>query len=166
MEKIVFLERGTFRVEFRRPTFDHEWMEHGETWPHQVVERLAQATIAICNKLPLREAELSRLPRLKLITVAATGVDNIDLAYCRSHGIAVSNTRNYAGHSLPEHVLMLMLPLRRNLVSYREDVKLGRWHKAKQFCLLDYPLHELHGRNQEFDWDKRIGNDEAERFAG
>jgi glycerate dehydrogenase len=144
MEKIVFLERNTFRVEFRRPDFDHEWTEHSETWPNQVVERLREATIAICNKLPLQEAELSCLPRLKLIAVAATGVDNIDLAYCRSHGIAVSNTRNYAGHSLPEHVLMLMLTLRRNLVSYREDVKQGRWHEAKQFCLLDYPLHDLH----------------------
>jgi glycerate dehydrogenase len=145
MEKIVFLERNTFRVDFRRPAFAHEWTDYGETWPNQVVERLREATIAICNKLPLRESELSRLPRLKLIAVAATGVDNIDLAYCRSHGIAVSNTRNYAEHSLPEHVLMLMLTLRRNLVSYREDVKQGRWHEAKQFCLLDYPLHDLHG---------------------
>jgi glycerate dehydrogenase len=95
-EIIVFLERNTFNVPFRRPAFDHEWSEFGETAPGEVVERLTPATIAICNKLPLRAETLSQLPKLKLIAVAATGVDNVDLAYCRSHEIAVCNTRGYA----------------------------------------------------------------------
>jgi glycerate dehydrogenase len=75
MERIVFLERNTIDAEFRRPQFDHEWIEYGETEPGQIVERLCEATIAICNKLPLREPDLSRLPKPKLIAVAATGVD-------------------------------------------------------------------------------------------
>lgn len=145
MERIVFLERNTFEAEFRRPGFDHEWIEYGETERGQIVERLRDATIAICNKLPLRAPELSRLPKLKLIAVAATGVDNIDLAYCRSHGIAVCNTRNYANHSLPEHVLMLMLALRRNLLAHNQDVRDGKWQQAKQFCLLNHTIHDLHG---------------------
>jgi glycerate dehydrogenase len=145
MERIVFLERNTFRVEFRKPAFNHEWVEYGETRPDQIVERLSDATIAICNKLPLRSEELSHLARLKLIAVAATGVDNIDLDYCKRHQIAVCNTRNYAGHSLPEHVLMLILALRRNLISYRQDVNKGKWEEARQFCLLDYPILDLHG---------------------
>lgn len=144
-EIIVFLERNTFNVPFRRPTFAHEWTEFGETPPGEVVERLAPATIAICNKLPLRSETLSQLPKLKLIAVAATGVDNVDLAYCRSHDIAVCNTRGYAVNSLPEHALMLMLALRRNLIAYRNDVKAGRWHEAKQFCLLDHPIGDLRG---------------------
>jgi glycerate dehydrogenase len=144
MERIVFLERNTFRARFRQPQFDHEWIEHGETLPANVVERLHHATIAICNKLPLREAELSELPHLKLIAVAATGVDNIDLDYCRTRGLAVCNTRGYAVHSLPEHVLTLMLALRRNLIAYRQEVNDGRWQTSKQFCLLDHPIHDLH----------------------
>jgi len=144
-EIIVFLERNTFNVPFRRPAFAHEWSEFGETPPGEVVERLAPATIAICNKLPLRAETLSQLPKLKLIAVAATGVDNLDLAYCRSHNIAVCNTRGYAVNSLPEHALMLMLALRRNLIAYRNDVKAGRWHEAKQFCLLDHPIGDLRG---------------------
>lgn len=79
MERIVFLERNTFRVEFRRPRFDHEWVEYGETEDSQIVERLRGATIVISNKLQLREPELSLLPQRKLIAVAATGVDNVDL---------------------------------------------------------------------------------------
>lgn len=145
MERIVFLERNTFKVEFRRPEFPNEWISFDETDPQQIVERLSAATIAICNKLPFREPELSQLPVLKLIAVAATGVDNLDLDYCRSHNIAVCNTRNYAAHSLPEHVLLLMLALRRNLIGYTQDVGAGKWQEARQFCLLDYPIHDLHG---------------------
>ena len=144
-EIIVFLERNTFKVDFRKPAFEHEWIEFGETAPGEVVERLNPATIAICNKLPLRAETLSQLPRLRLIAVAATGVDNVELAYCRSQNVAVCNTRGYAVNSLPEHALMLMLALRRNLIAYRNDVKAGRWHEAKQFCLLDHPIGDLKG---------------------
>jgi glycerate dehydrogenase len=145
MERIVFLERNTFKVEFRKPRFEHEWIDYDETAPHQLVERLHAATIAICNKLPLQASELSRLQKLKLIAVAATGVDNIDLDYCLQNSIAVCNARQYAGTSLPEHVLLMMLALRRNLTAYRDDVRAGKWQAAKQFCLLDHPIHDLHG---------------------
>lgn len=144
-QTIVFLERNTFNVPFRPPAFDHVWIEFGETTPDQVVERLAAATIAICNKIRLGAETLSQLPKLRLIAVAATGVDNVELAYCRSRQIAVCNTRGYAVNSLPEHALMLMLALRRNLIAYRDDVKAGRWHEARQFCLLDHPIGDLRG---------------------
>ncbi len=144
-EIIVFLERDTFNVSFRKPAFDHEWVEFGETTPGEVVQRLGQATIAICNKVSLRGEALAQLPNLRLIAVAATGVDNVDLAFCRNHNIAVCNTRGYAANSLPEHALMLMLALRRNLVAYRNDVRNGRWHEARQFCLLDHPIADLKG---------------------
>jgi glycerate dehydrogenase len=145
IEAVVFLERNTFNIAFRRPNFDHEWVEYGETDESQVVDRLRDATIAICNKVALREDSLSQLPKLKLIAVAATGTDNVDLPYCRTHHIAVCNTRGYAVSSLPEHALMLMLALRRNLVAYRDDVRAGRWQEAKKFCLLDHPIGDLRG---------------------
>ena len=145
MEKIVFLDRGTLKADLRRPAFAHEWVDYAETRPAEVVERLRDATIAITNKVRLGEAELSSLPELKLIAVAATGVDIIDLEYCQRRGIIVSNVRDYARHSLPEHVFMLMLSLRRNLVSYREDIHDGAWQRATQFCLLDHDIHDLHG---------------------
>lgn len=145
METIVFLERNTFNIEFRKPNFEHEWVEYDETDESRVVELLREATIAICNKLALRENALSQLPKLKLIAVAATGTDNVDLEYCRAHDVAVCNTRGYAVSSLPEHALMLMLALRRNLIAYRDDVKAGRWHKARKFCRLDHPLSDLRG---------------------
>jgi len=145
IESIVFLERNTFTIDFRRPSFAHEWIEYGETAPEDIVPRLRDATIAICNKLPMREDVVAQLPRLRLIAVAATGVDNIDLPFCRSRGIGVCNVRGYAASSLPEHALMLMLCLRRNLIAYRGDVHSGRWQTAKQYCLIDHPINDLQG---------------------
>src|SRR2546428_11621236 len=145
MERIVFLERNTFQANFRRPGFDHEWIEFAETLPEQVVDRLRGATIVISNKLALRELQLSQLPQIKLIAVAATGFDNIDLDYCRAHRIPVCNTRGYAVNSVPEHVLMMILALRRNLLAYREDVQRGKWQQSMQFCLLTHELRDIKG---------------------
>jgi len=145
MERIVFLERRTVQANFRRPDFDHEWIEYAESSQDQVVDRLRGATIVISNKLALRGPELSRLPELKLIAIAATGFDCVDLGYCRTRGIAVCNVRGYAANSVSEHVLMLILALRRNLLAYRDSVQRGEWQHSKQFCLLAHPLHDLCG---------------------
>lgn len=145
MERIVFLERDTFRAVFRPPAFAHEWTEYAHTDPSEIVARLRGATIAICNKLRISARELSELPQLRFIAVAATGVDNVDLDYCRQHSIAVSNVRDYAVQSVPEHVFMLTLALNRNLLAYRRDVLDGAWAKASQFCLLNHRIRDLHG---------------------
>jgi len=145
IEHIVFLERNTFNVPFRKPEFPHTWVDHRETTPSQLIDRAQDATIVICNKLPLRGDVLVQLPRLRLIAVAATGVDNIDLKFCKVHNIAVCNGRNYATTSLPEHVFALVFMLRRSLIAYREDVVNGKWQQAKQFCLLDHVINDVRG---------------------
>src|SRR5438067_9883927 len=145
MERIVFIERNTIQANFRRPDFDHEWIEYPESAAEQVPERIHDATVIISNKLPLREDELSQAPKVKLIAIAATGSDCVDLKYCRRRGITVCNVRGYAANSVPEHVLTLILALRRNLLAYRADVKEGKWQQSKQFCLLTHPLHDIRG---------------------
>lgn len=145
MEKIVFLERDTLKAELRRPSFEHVWRDYGSTRPEEVFERLEDATVAVVNKLPLRADVLARLPALRLIAVAATGTDNIDLDYCRAHDIKVSNVTGYARATLPEHVLMLMLALRRNLFAYVEAVREGLWQDAGQFCLHAREIRDLRG---------------------
>jgi glycerate dehydrogenase len=143
MERIVFLERNTIRAQFRRPNFDHEWIEYAESAADQVVERVRDATIIISNKLSLGEPQLAAAPNVKLIAIAATGSDCVDLNYCRARGIGVCNVRGYAGNAVPEHVLMMMLALRRNLLAYRQDVRRGLWNESKQFCLLTHELHDI-----------------------
>jgi glycerate dehydrogenase len=145
MEHIVFLDRDSLMATVRAPGFAHDWQAHGATIAGQVVERLRGATIAITNKVPLRAAAIAQLPDLKMIAVAATGTDNIDLDACRARGIVVSNIRDYSLVSVPEHCFTLMLALRRNLVAYRADVEAGRWQASTRFCLLDHPIADLAG---------------------
>ena len=145
MERIVFIERNTIQGNFRRPKFEHEWVEYPESFADQVVERIRDATIIISNKLSLGEPQLASAPNVKLIAIAATGSDCVELDYCRRRGIAVCNVRGYAANSVPEHVLMLILALRRNLLAYRKDVKEGKWQGSNQFCLLTHPLNDIKG---------------------
>ena len=145
MEHIVFLDRDSLMANVRAPAFAHDWQVHGATTPEQVVERLRKATIAITNKVPLRADAIARLPGLKMVAVAATGTDNVDLAACRARGIVVSNIRDYSMVSVPEHCFTLMLALRRNLVAYRADVEAGLWQASSRFCLLDHPITDLAG---------------------
>jgi glycerate dehydrogenase len=144
-EHIVFLDRSTLQADVRRPAFEHTWQEYATTAAAQTVERLKEATIAISNKVPVRADTLAQLPKLRLIAVAATGYDMIDVAACRERGIAVANIRNYARHTVPEHTFALILALRRSLLEYRQDVERGRWQEVEQFCFFDHPIRDLYG---------------------
>jgi len=145
--RIVFLDRNTMgpAVRVTRPGFAHEWIEYDATAPHQVAERLAPAVIAITNKTPIRAADLAKLPQLKMIAVAATGYDVIDVGACRERGIVVSNVRGYAVNTVAEHAFALILALRRAVAGFRQDVINGEWQKAGQFCFFTHPIRELAG---------------------
>jgi glycerate dehydrogenase len=145
--RIVFIDRNTIgsTVELVRPRFAHEWVEYGSTPPERVVERLVGASIAVTNKVPIREHDLTELPDLKMIAVAATGYDVIDHAACRKRSVVVSNVRGYAVNTVPEHTFALILALRRAIVGYRQAVIEGEWQRSGQFCFLSHPIRELTG---------------------
>jgi glycerate dehydrogenase len=143
---IVFLDRESVGADVRKPEFPHSYKEYDFTWtPEEIVDRLKDATIAIINKVPMRADVLKKLPKLKLIAVAATGTDVVDKAYCKQNGITVVNIRNYAFNTVPEHVIALMFALRRNLLAYIEDVRDGRWAEVDQFCFFDHPIRDVAG---------------------
>ncbi|BDU58838.1 glycerate dehydrogenase [Limnohabitans sp. MORI2] len=145
--KIVFLDRDTISpyTTLRAPSFAHEWVQHNRTSADQAAARIADADIVIVNKVKLPAEVLAQAPKLKLIAVAATGTDNIDLQACQQRGIVVSNVRNYAKHTVPEHTFALIFALRRSICAYRDAVKTGRWQEAAQFCFFDYPIRDLAG---------------------
>jgi glycerate dehydrogenase len=143
--RIVFLDRLSLIADMRKPSFAHDWIDHDQTRPEEVVARLQDATIVISNKVRLSGDILAQAPSVKMIAVAATGTDIIDLEYCKANGIIVSNIRGYAVHTVPEHAFMLMLALRRNLLGWREDLRAGLWQQADQFCLFTRPMNDLHG---------------------
>lgn len=146
--RIIFLDRDSIAPQtvVRRPAFHHTWIDYPQTTPQQVAERLRDgASIVITNKVPMRAQTLVQAPAVKLIAVAATGTDVVDLAYCRENGIAVCNIRGYAINTVPEHTFALIFALRRNLLAYHEAVRRGRWQQSGQFCFFDYPIKDLRG---------------------
>ncbi|MBV8147025.1 MAG: D-2-hydroxyacid dehydrogenase [Gammaproteobacteria bacterium] len=143
--RVVFLDRASIIANVRRPRAATDYLEYPRSDAGEVVERLRGASVAITNKVPLRAEVLRELPELRLIAVAATGYDVIDTAWCRAHGVAVANIRDYAVHTVPEHAFALILALRRNLIAYRADVERGVWNRSEQFCFFDHPILDLHG---------------------
>lgn len=114
--------------------------------PEQVIERLQGVQVAISNKVPLDAKTFAACPELKLVLIAATGTNNIDLAAAREHGVPVCNCQGYGTPSVAQHTLMLLLALATRLPDYQSAVRDGRWQKAQQFCLLDFPIVELEGK--------------------
>jgi glycerate dehydrogenase len=144
-QRVVFLDRASLKANVRKPSCASDYVEHQKTSVGEIVPRLKDATVAIINKVPLRAETLQQLPQLKMIAVAATGYDVVDIGYCRDHGIAVANIRNYAVHTVPEHAFSLILALRRNLLAYRQDVENGVWNRSEQFCFFTHDIGDLHG---------------------
>ncbi len=165
---IVFLDRDTIapQINVRRPDFPHTWTEFDRTSAEQAVERLAEATICINNKVPLRRETLEKLPKLKLIAMAATGTDCVDKDYCQEAGIVVSNIRGYAVNTVPEHTFALILSFARQIIPFRQDVIDGEWIKADQFCFFNQPIWELHGKRLGIIGEGSIGQSVAALARG
>ena len=122
-----------------------DWSIRAATSAGEVRGAIQHADIVISNKVTLDREALHTANTLKLICVAATGTNNVDLAVAAKHGITVCNVRGYATTSVVEHVFSLILALSRHLHDYRTAVNEGKWHDAESFCLLDYPVRELAG---------------------
>jgi glycerate dehydrogenase len=161
IRRVVFLDRASLKAAVRKPKGAGAYAEYDKTSLEEIVPRLAGADVAIVNKVPMRAPTLEQLPDLKMIAVAATGYDVVDVAYCKEHGIAVANIRNYAVHTVPEHAFMLILALRRNLLAYREDVQNGVWNKSDQFCFFTHPIGDLHGSTLGIIGEGAIGQGTA-----
>ena len=148
MTRICFLDRSTIRddIHIRRPDFTHHWKEYDVTDSQQLaIQRLKDIDIVITNKVPIGRQLIEACPAIKMIAVAATGVDHIDLEACREKDITVSNIRNYALHTVPEHVIAMMLCLRRQVIQYRQEVIDGRWQQEQNFCFFDRPIEDING---------------------
>lgn len=122
------------------------WHFYDETSAEQVAERIKDAEVIVCNKFSLDRAAIFSAKRLKLICVAATGVNNVDLSVAAARNIPVCNVRAYATPSVVQHVFMLMLNLSRHFIEYHQLARNGRWQTSTHFCPLDFGIEELSGK--------------------
>jgi glycerate dehydrogenase len=122
-----------------------DWQLCDNTRGDEVAAVLADAEVAVVNKVVLNADNLSSAKKLKLICAAATGVNNIDLRAAKKLNIAVCNARGYATASVVQHVFALLLSLTTRLAEYQQDVYNGDWSRSEFFSLLNYPVRELRG---------------------
>ncbi|RUR38428.1 D-2-hydroxyacid dehydrogenase [Vreelandella populi] len=128
---------------------------------HQAIERLANADIALVNKVVLDAETLQQLPSLRLICVMATGLNNIDLEAAKALNISVKNVTAYGTASVSQHTLMLMLTLANRLPLYQREVANGAWQRSDFFCLQDHPTLQLAGKRLVMVGQGELGTEVA-----
>ena len=132
---------------------DFSMLEEVATWqwfaniaPGDIRHSLEGAEILVTNKVVINSDVMEYAPRLKLICVAATGVNNVDLVAAEQAGIQVCNVRAYATSSVTQHVFSLILALNRKLFSYKTSASNGDWSHSDYFCYFGEPISELEGK--------------------
>lgn len=143
---IVFLDEYTLGgADLGRLQALGEYKGYARTTPEELPDRCREADVIITNKVVLRRETLQSLPRLRLICVAATGTNNIDLEAAAELGIEVKNAAGYSTHSVAETTLGAAIALRRNIVYYDRYVKSGAYSAAGQQFHFALPTHQLYG---------------------
>jgi len=126
-------------------TLEH-WQSHATTSPGDTAERIKNCSLVVTNKVVIDAELMAQNPQLKLICIAATGTNNIDLVAAKKYGICVKNAVNYSTTAVAQHTFSLILALSNQLNHYHHDVRTGNWSQSPFFCLLDHPIIELNGK--------------------
>lgn len=146
--KIVFLDEYTLggtNLDKIKALGDYTGYE--STKPEEVIERAQGAEVLIVNKVLIGAKEMDAIPTLRLICVAATGVNNIDLVAAKERGISVRNAVGYSTHTVAEATLGSILTLQRQVCYYDRYVKSGAYSASGQWVNFDRPTHRLWGKN-------------------
>ena len=146
--KIVVLERNSVGPDISVDCFGDfgELVTYPNTLDHQVSERVKDADIIIANKALLNEASLKDAANLKMVCEFATGYDNVDLAYCKSRGIRVTNAVDYCTDAVAQHTFAMLFYLMEHLRHYDDYVKKGEYGAQDRFSNFDLPFVELAGK--------------------
>lgn len=119
---------------------------YDRTPPELTVQRAADAEIVLTNKTVLDGPVMDQLPRLRFISVMATGYNAVDVDAARERGIVVSNVRGYSTFSVAQHVFALILHLTNRIWQHNDSVHRGDWSRAKDWCYTLGPTTELKGK--------------------
>ena len=129
-----------------------DWDWHPSTAVAELPGRLAGREVVVTNKVPLDGAAIREAVDLRLICVAATGVDNVDLGAARARGIPVCNVRNYGTAAVGQHVLALLLD---------QGTARGRAELLVQAKSLEMPRAPVWAPQMARDWAATMGRDWA-----
>lgn len=145
--KIVFLDRITVGDAELDPIASLGNLYcYDRTRSSEVAERIADAEVVITNKVRLGRAEIEAAPRLRLICIAATGMNNVDLDFAAERGIAVRNVAGYSTESVVQTTFAHILALTGRLAYFDRTVKSGAYSRSGLFTDAGRSFHELSGR--------------------
>ncbi|HEY5498762.1 MAG TPA: D-2-hydroxyacid dehydrogenase [Bacteroidales bacterium] len=145
--KIVFLDAYSIgNADMSALAALGDYTSFDSTAPEQVVSRCAEAYIVITNKVKLMQPELEALTNLKLICIAATGMNNVDLKVAAEKGIAVKNVADYSTESVAEQTFSLVLGLIHQTHYYDQYVKSGEYSLSGRFTHHGRPFFEIKGK--------------------
>ncbi len=116
------------------------------TPPEETLERIQTADIVITNKVVITANMMEAAPRLKLICIAATGMNNVDLDAAKSKGIEVKNVAGYSTKSVVQHTFAMTLYLLEKMAYYDRAVKDGSWSESGLFTDVSQPFYEISGK--------------------
>ncbi len=149
MQNIVFLDAKTLNAEELNLSgierFGH-YTPYDRTAADEVVERAKDADIIILNRTPIRAEHFDHLPRLRLVCVAATGYDVVDVEAARRRGIPVCNCAAYGTGAVAQMVVAHLLEVCNRVGHYAALNRKGFWSRSQDFCCWDEPLTELSGK--------------------
>ena len=145
--KIVILDSGTLGADIDLEPIRAlgDVIEHKFSAPDEVAGRLADADVAVLNKVKLNAENLANAKNLKLICVAATGYDNIDIEFCRANGIAVCNVPGYSTDNVAQLSVAMALSLVTHLDEFRNFVHSGEYSRSSSANRLEPVYHEIAG---------------------
>ena len=123
-----------------------EYVGYETTLPEQVVERCYDADIVITNKVVLDANTIASLPKLKLICIAATGMNNVDLVAATEQGVEVKNAVGYSTYAVAETTIGSALSLLREVTYYDNFFKSGKYASAERIFNFDRPTAQLRGK--------------------
>ena len=147
--QVVFLDQQTFSPKISLDNIESEVSNlicYATTTQDQVIERCMSADIIITNKVILSKEILKQLPQLKLICIAATGMNNVDLPAAEALGVSVNNVSGYSQNSVFQYVFAQMLEYFSNTSHHNNNTQQGHWQNSPTFCFHGEGSQELAGK--------------------
>ncbi len=119
---------------------------YDQTPPDQVLERASEAEVVLTNKVVFDEKIIAQLPKLKFISVTATGYNVIDVDAASKHGVVVSNVHGYAANSVAQHVFAMILEMTNRIAAHSSNVHSGGWQASEYWSYNLFQTQELAGK--------------------
>ena len=145
---IVLLDAKTLGEDLDISVLEHfgTLTRYETTSKDATLERIQIADIVITNKVLITANMMEETPKLKLICIAATGMNNVDLDAAKFKGIEVKNVAGYSTKSVVQHTFAMALYLLEKMAYYDASVKEGTWTRSELFTDVSRPFYEISGK--------------------